>query len=61
MMFFHVYLVSEETSDTTEALNKLEALLGLVSNKFNLGSEVLEIVAQPFSQVVLLHHFKICT
>jgi hypothetical protein len=43
-------LVSKESTHTTETFNKLVTFLRFVSNKFNLSSIILIVVAEPFRE-----------
>ena len=54
-MLVELDLVSEETSDATETLHELEALLRLVSDKLNLNTEATVVITEPLSQRVLLN------
>ncbi len=47
-------LISQETTDATEALHELEALLRLVCDELNLNSEASVVVTEPLGQRVLL-------
>jgi len=42
-------LESQESTDTTESLDELEALLRFVSDKLKLGSELAIVIADPLS------------
>lgn len=47
------------TSDSTEASDKLWALLGLVGDDLQRGTEALVVVRQPLKQRLVLHKFQL--
>lgn len=47
------------TSDSTEASDKLWALLGLVGDDLQRGTEALVVVCQPLKQRLVLHKFQL--
>lgn len=47
------------TSDSTEASDKLWALLGLVGDDLQRGTEALVVVRQPLKQWLVLHKFQL--
>ena len=55
-MLVKLDLVSEETTDATEAFHELETFLWLVSDEFNLDTEASVVVAEPLGQGVLLYN-----
>ena len=58
-MLLKLDLVSEEAPDTAEALDKLEALLRLVSDELEAGSKVGVVVAEPLCQWLLINLIKV--
>jgi hypothetical protein len=54
-------LVSQESSDSSESLDELEALLRLVSDEFNFSSVVGVVVAEPLSQRVFGNYVQVQT
>lgn len=58
-MLVKLNLVPEEATDATESLDKLEALLRLVSDKLNLDTEATVVIAEPLSERVLLDNIVV--
>jgi hypothetical protein len=55
-MILQFDLESQESADSTEALDELKALLRFVSDELKLGSELAIVVADPLSERLSLNH-----
>lgn len=55
-MIIQFDLESQESTDSTEALDELKALLRFVSDELKLGSELAIVVADPLSERLSLSH-----
>ena len=54
-MILQFDLESQESTDSTEALDELKALLRFVSDELKLGSELAIVVADPLSERLSLN------
>ena len=59
VVLLHVNLVSEETSDTAEALHELETFLRFISDELDSCSVILIVVTKPLAQRVFLNYFQV--
>jgi hypothetical protein len=55
-MILQFDLESQESTDSTEALDELKALLRFVSDELKLGSELAVVSADPLSERLSLNH-----
>ena len=55
-MILQFDLESQESTDSTEALDELKALLRFVSDELKLGSELAIVVADPLCERLSLNH-----
>ena len=57
----NINLVSEGTSDTTEALDELETFLSFIRNKLNFAAVVLVVDEKPVTEWLLGNYVQICS
>jgi len=57
----HVHAVAQESSDTTEAFDELEAVGRLVRNELDLDAVFLEVQADPVGQRLRIDYFEVNT